>query len=80
MVNPFRKQNVTDFEGIYTHLGVAERNSSASSSPIDKTIEQGERTSSDALNVWTIESLRAEIDRGTYMNCQCSFLQWSLTY
>ena len=69
-VNPFKKHDVSEFEGVFQPLSEARRHPSVVAAhsavpgtkdeyPSEKTVEEGE---SDQYSANTMEALRAEID------------------
>ena len=76
-MNPFAKHDVSDFTGVYVPLAHAQRHPSVVAAhdqmkkeglitaPDEKHIEgSGNGSDTDEYSAFTLESLRAEIDRG----------------
>ena len=76
-MNPFAKHDVSEFPGVYVPLASAQRHPSVVaaheemkkegiiSAPDEKALE-GKSSSEDIYSAFTVESLRAEIDRGAH--------------
>ena len=77
-MNPFAKHDVSDFPGVYVPLAQAQRHPSVVAAHEDMKKEglipskdeaqvEGSKGETDDYSAFTLESLRAEIDRGNTM-------------